>query len=128
MWHQRVLGIGSIELAAHTAHDRGDCRSGLRVKTARVHNFADTFDAEDTRTATEIGEAETILSKLPVIPDHDAIERQWGEIRELAAALGGITSLAARTTLLRGLGVVVFGSGGTRIRYRAEFRDLFGVC
>ena len=49
VWHQRVLRIGSIELAAHAAHDYRDRRSGLRVKAARVHDFADTFDAKDTR-------------------------------------------------------------------------------
>lgn len=122
----------ATERAAREARDRRDRALARRQRAEDLYLSGARdrawFDAEDAKTAAEIGEAETVLSRLPVMPDHDAIERQWGEIREFAAALDGITSLAARTTLLRGLGVVAFGPGGTRIRYRAEFRDLFGVC
>ena len=86
------------------------------------------FDAEDARTTAEIKETDAILQKLPAPPDHDDIEQRWSEVRNLATALAGVQTPPGRMAVLRGLGVVVFGPSGIRIRYRAEFQELFRGC
>lgn len=76
----------------------------------------------------EIAEAEFVLSRLPSLPDPDALERRWRDARDLAAGLGEVTTLPARAALLRRLGSITFGPSGVQARYRVELQGLFGVC
>jgi DNA invertase Pin-like site-specific DNA recombinase len=108
----------------HRAQARRQRAEDLYLSGARDRAW---FDAEDARTAAEVGEADAILQRLPTMPDHADLEQRWREIRTLAEDLDGITTLVARAALLRHMGSVMFGPGGVEIRYRPPLQPLFRI-
>jgi site-specific DNA recombinase len=72
------------------------------------------FEAESTRAASELAEAETALAHLPAEPDAAAIAAAWAALRELRDVLE-VAGDEHKAMLLRRIGHAVLAPAGHRV-------------